>query len=63
MFEGTSNDVINKINDNFVLRDGSNTLTGTLDMGVTKISRVVDPADAQGKATKNPLIIRLYLKY
>jgi len=53
IFGGTSNDVINKINGDFVLRDGSNTLTGTLDMGVNKISRAVDPANAQDAATKN----------
>jgi len=48
--------VINKINEDFVLRDGSNTLTGTLDVGVNKISRVVNPADAQEAATKNTLM-------
>jgi len=52
IFGGSPNDPINKINNDVVLRDGSNTLTGTLDMGVNKISRVVDPVDNQEAATK-----------
>jgi len=55
--------IINKINDDFVLKDGSNTLTGTLDMGVNKMSRVVDPSDVQDAATKNTLMTRLYRVY
>jgi len=47
----------------FVLINGSSTLTGTLDMGENKISRVIDPADDQDAATKNTFIIRVCLKY
>lgn len=44
--------IIDKMSNDFVLKDGGTTLTGTLDMGVNKISRVVDPGDAQDAATK-----------
>jgi len=55
--------VINKINEDFVLRDGSNLIMSTLDMGVNKISRVVDLVDAQDATAKNTLMTRVYLNY
>jgi len=45
--------VIGKTNNDFVLRDGGNMLTGTLDMVINKVSRIADPVDTQNAATKN----------
>jgi len=44
--------VIDKKNNDFVLRDGRYTLTVILGMGINKVSTVADPVDAQDAATK-----------